>query len=61
VLANIPLDERLRIGSDIGTPIVASHPDSPQPRSCCGSRSSCPGRSRGLAGLQLGLTPAGRL
>ncbi|HXH72379.1 MAG TPA: iron-sulfur cluster carrier protein ApbC [Mariprofundaceae bacterium] len=30
VLAHIPLDIEIRLNSDAGTPIVASHPDSPQ-------------------------------
>ena len=61
VLANIPLDERLRIGSDIGVPIVSSHPDSPAAEEMLRVAQQLAGRSRGLAGLQLGLTPAGRL
>jgi ATP-binding protein involved in chromosome partitioning len=61
VLANIPLDERLRIGSDIGVPIVSSHPDSPAAKELLRVAQQLAGRSRGLAGLQLGLTPAGRL
>jgi ATP-binding protein involved in chromosome partitioning len=60
VLANIPLDERLRIGSDIGTPIVASHPDTPAAKELLRVAQQLSGRSRGLAGLQLGLSPAGR-
>jgi ATP-binding protein involved in chromosome partitioning len=60
VLANIPLDERLRIGSDIGTPIVASHPDTPAAKELLRVAQQLSGRSRGLAGLQLGLSPVGR-
>jgi ATP-binding protein involved in chromosome partitioning len=30
VLAEIPLDIKIRENSDAGTPIVAAHPDSPQ-------------------------------
>nr|CAA9336739.1 MAG: Mrp protein homolog [uncultured Nocardioidaceae bacterium] len=61
VLANIPLDERLRIGSDLGAPIVTTHPDSPAAKELLRVAQQLSGRSRGLAGLQLGLTPAGRL
>ena len=61
VLANIPLDERLRIGSDVGAPIVTTHPDSPAAKELLRVAQQLSGRSRGLAGLQLGLTPAGRL
>ena len=61
VLAHIPLDERLRIGSDVGAPIVTTHPDSPAAKELLRVAQQLSGRSRGLAGLQLGLTPAGRL
>jgi ATP-binding protein involved in chromosome partitioning len=61
VLANIPLDERLRVGSDVGTPIVTSHPDSPAAKELLRVAQQLSGRSRGLAGMQLGLSPAGRL
>jgi len=61
VLANVPLDERLRIGSDVGTPLVSSHPDSPAAKELVRVAQRLSGRSRGLAGMQLGLSPAGRL
>ena len=60
--AEIPLDIALREGGDAGTPIVESDPTAPAAPSCCGrSPSTLSGRGRGLAGMQLGLTPAGRL
>jgi ATP-binding protein involved in chromosome partitioning len=32
LIGQVPLDERIRIGSDGGTPVVISHPDSPAAR-----------------------------
>jgi ATP-binding protein involved in chromosome partitioning len=61
VLAEVPLDLDLRAGGDTGTPIVVSAPDSPSARALAGVATTLSGRGRGLAGLQLGLTPAGRL
>jgi len=61
VLGEIPLEIELREGGDAGTPIVVSHPDSPAARALHEVASGLSGRGRGLAGMQLGLTPAGRL
>ena len=61
VLAEIPLDLDLRAGGDSGTPIVESHPDSPSAQALLKAATTLSGRGRGLAGMQLGLTPAGRL
>ena len=60
VLAEVPLDLTLRAGGDTGTPIVDSHPDSPVARALTGAATTLAGRGRGLAGMQLGLSPAGR-
>ena len=60
VLGRIPLDPQLREGGDLGTPIVTSHPDSPAARALDDVADRLAGRSRGLAGMQLGLSPAGR-
>jgi ATP-binding protein involved in chromosome partitioning len=60
VLGRIPLDPRLREGGDLGTPIVTSHPDSPAAKALTEVADQLSGRSRGLAGMQLGLSPAGR-
>jgi ATP-binding protein involved in chromosome partitioning len=60
VLGRIPLDPQLREGGDVGTPIVASHPDSPAATALFDVADQLAGRSRGLAGMQLGLSPAGR-
>jgi len=61
VLAQIPLDENLRIGGDNGIPIIESEPDSVAAKELQGVADKLSGRSRGLAGMQLGLAPAGRL
>jgi ATP-binding protein involved in chromosome partitioning len=61
VLGEIPLDLTLREGGDTGTPIVDSHPDTPAAQALTTVASTLSGRGRGLAGMQLGLSPAGRL
>jgi ATP-binding protein involved in chromosome partitioning len=58
VLGRVPLDERLREGGDVGRPIVDSAPDSAAAIELLRVAESLAGRSRGLAGMQLGLTPA---
>jgi ATP-binding protein involved in chromosome partitioning len=60
VIGQIPLDEKLREGGDIGEPIVVTDPDSEAAKVLRGVADRLSGRSRGLAGLQLGLSPAGR-
>jgi ATP-binding protein involved in chromosome partitioning len=61
VLGEVPLDLSLREGGDTGRPIVDSHPDSPAAQALAGVAKALVGRGRGLAGMQLGLSPAGRL
>ena len=61
VLAQIPLDERLRVSGDVGTPIIESDPDTVAAKELLGVADKLSGRSRGLAGMQLGLAPVGRL
>jgi ATP-binding protein involved in chromosome partitioning len=60
VLGRIPLDPRLRQGGDVGRPIVAEAPDSAAAAALASVADSLMSRGRGLAGLQLGLSPAGR-
>jgi ATP-binding protein involved in chromosome partitioning len=60
VLARVPLDERLRAGGDVGAPIVVTDPDSIAARELTTLARTLTGRGRGLAGMQLGLSPAGR-
>jgi ATP-binding protein involved in chromosome partitioning len=61
VLGRIPLDISLREGGDIGKPIVDHDPTAPAAVVLREVATALSGRGRGLAGMQLGLTPAGRL
>lgn len=61
LLGQIPLDQHLREGGDAGDPIVEADPDSESAKVLQGVADQLSGRSRGLAGMQLGLAPAGRL
>jgi ATP-binding protein involved in chromosome partitioning len=61
VLGEVPLDLDLRAGGDSGVPVVSSHPESPVATELTRVARALSGRGRGLAGLQLGLSPAGRL
>jgi ATP-binding protein involved in chromosome partitioning len=60
VLGEVPLDLALREGGDAGRPIVSAAPDSPAALELTKVATTLTGRGRGLAGMQLGLTPAGR-
>jgi ATP-binding protein involved in chromosome partitioning len=61
VLGRIPLDLALREGGDSGQPIVTTDQHSPAADVLRSIAETLAGRGRGLAGMQLGLTPAGRL
>jgi ATP-binding protein involved in chromosome partitioning len=61
LLGQVPLDLSLREGGDVGKPIVDSDPTSPAAVVLRSVATTLAGRGRGLAGMQLGLTPAGRL
>jgi ATP-binding protein involved in chromosome partitioning len=61
VLGRVPLDISLREGGDAGKPIVDSDPTAPAAMVLRDVATGLAGRGRGLAGMQLGLTPAGRL
>ena len=61
VLGRVPLDISLREGGDVGKPIVDADPTAPAAVVLSEIADRLSGRSRGLAGMQLGLTPAGRL
>ena len=60
VLGEVPLDFSLRAGGDSGTPIVVSDPLSVAAQALARVATELAARGRGLAGRQLGLTPAGR-
>jgi len=60
VLGDVPLDLVLREGGDSGKPIVEAAPESPAAKELSKVAATLSGRGRGLAGMQLGLTPAGR-
>ncbi len=58
LLGQVPIDQRLREGGDAGVPIVASAPESPAAVALGEVADRLAARQRGLAGLQLGLSPA---
>ncbi|WP_243057991.1 Mrp/NBP35 family ATP-binding protein [Nocardioides sp. SR21] len=60
VLGQVPLDVSLREGGDAGKPIVDSDPTSPGATVLTEIASKLAGRGRGLAGMQLGLTPTSK-
>jgi ATP-binding protein involved in chromosome partitioning len=60
VLGEIPLDPRLREGGDEGKPLVLSDPEAPAAQVLTGIATRLGGRSRGLVGRSLGLSPVGR-
>ncbi|WP_027588130.1 Mrp/NBP35 family ATP-binding protein [Acidipropionibacterium thoenii] len=57
LLAQVPIDEQLRIGGDDGDPIVVSHPESVAAQALVGLAEGLDSRPRGLAGMHLGVTP----
>jgi ATP-binding protein involved in chromosome partitioning len=60
VLAQVPLDISLREGGDVGKPIVEADPTAPAARELTSIATTLSGRGRGLAGMQLGLTPSNK-
>jgi ATP-binding protein involved in chromosome partitioning len=60
VLGRIPLDPSLREGGDAGKPIVESDPTAPAAVELRSVADKLAGRGRGLAGMQLGLTPTAK-
>jgi ATP-binding protein involved in chromosome partitioning len=61
LLGQVPLEPTLREGGDVGKPVVASDPTSAAARELVNVAQRLAGRSRGLAGMQLGLTPTSKL
>jgi len=60
LLAQVPLDPKLRAGGDEGVPIVAADPDQPAAQALTGLADRLAAKGRGLLGKPLGLAPAGR-
>ena len=60
LLGEVPLDVSLREGGDVGKPIVEADPTAPAARVLTRVAETLAGRGRGLAGMQLGLTPSNR-
>ena len=60
LLGQVPIDIRLREGGDSGRPLVLDDPEAPAARELIAIAERLGGRSRGLVGRSLGLTPAGR-
>jgi ATP-binding protein involved in chromosome partitioning len=60
VLGRIPLDPALREGGDAGKPIVDSDPTTAAAVELTKIADTLVGRGRGLAGMQLGLTPSAK-
>ncbi|MDQ3526859.1 MAG: Mrp/NBP35 family ATP-binding protein [Actinomycetota bacterium] len=57
LLGQIPLDTRLREGSDSGIPVVLGDPDSPAATALRGIARQLAQRGRGLAGRKLSISP----
>jgi ATP-binding protein involved in chromosome partitioning len=60
VLGEIPIDVSLREGGDSGKPVVEADPTCPSATALVGIADKLAGRGRGLAGMQLGLTPSAK-
>ncbi|MHB1212409.1 MAG: P-loop NTPase, partial [Candidatus Nanopelagicales bacterium] len=60
LLGQIPFDVRLREGGDSGVPLVLSHPDAGASVALLDIARGLGTRPRGLAGMSLGISPAGR-
>jgi len=60
VLGEVPLDTSLREGGDVGKPIVDADPTAPAAQVLASVAERLAGRGRGLAGMQLGLTPTSK-
>ena len=60
LLGRVPLDPALVAAGDSGVPLVLSAPDSTAGRELRGIADKLASRRRGLAGMSLGLDPAGR-
>jgi ATP-binding protein involved in chromosome partitioning len=57
VLAQVPLDPRVRASGDSGAPIVVDAPETPAAQALLGLADHLAARGRNLAGRQLGISP----
>ncbi|MBO0679620.1 Mrp/NBP35 family ATP-binding protein [Mycolicibacterium sp. S2-37] len=60
LLGQVPIDKAIVDAGDSGVPLVLSAPDSPAGKELRGVADALSARKRGLAGMSLGLDPAGR-
>lgn len=60
VLGRVPFDTRLREGGDAGVPLTVSSPESAAGQAIESIAATLAAKPRGLAGMSLGITPAGR-
>jgi ATP-binding protein involved in chromosome partitioning len=60
LLGQVPIDVRLREGGDDGRPLVLDDPDAAAAKVLRSIAERLGSKKRGLAGMSLGLTPAGR-
>lgn len=60
LLGKVPFDVRLREGGDTGRPLVIDAPDSPAAAAISALANGLAAKPRGLAGMNLGISPAGR-
>ncbi len=60
LLGQIPMDTRLREGGDAGVPLVLSAPQSEAGAAMRAVADKLTVRARGLAGMSLNISPAGR-
>ncbi|TQL67317.1 ATP-binding protein involved in chromosome partitioning [Nocardioides albertanoniae] len=61
LLAQVPLEQTLRESGDAGKPIVEADPTAESAKVLAEVARTISGRGRGLAGMQLGLTPTSKL
>ncbi|MBO2455095.1 Mrp/NBP35 family ATP-binding protein [Actinomadura barringtoniae] len=61
LLGQVQIDPRLREGGDNGTPLVLGDPDSGAAKELRTIADKIGGRSRGLSGMSLGITPRNKL
>ncbi|MFF5263172.1 Mrp/NBP35 family ATP-binding protein [Actinomadura viridis] len=60
LLGQVPIDARLREGGDSGSPLVLGDPDAEAAKELRTIADTLAGRSRGLAGMSLGISPKRR-